>query len=670
MISQTILSNGDKNLRLIGAGAYGSVYGAHWKGRRVAVKELHVVEDDVHRTPDMQNEIEILKRLKCRHIIQFFGTEYHLGKLVIIMDFADGGSLAGAIDRRELADWSTRTRIYQEIARGLAYIHHEGIIHRDLKSMNVLLTYHKEVKLCDFGLAKIKAQSGLMSTTLKGTYRWMAPELFTLTPKYSFKSDMYALGMVMWEMAANCTMPFKGQTDNHTVMTFVRAGSREKLPFDTPAEYRIWVTRCWAESPDERPEAREMEGPDSILDIAETSGSLRSTVNLTENLTNNLLAADSPVSSGDTRVTTGATGHAVYDMEALRKRALSGDVEAQVVLASKYESGDGVDQSDVEAFQWYLRAAAQESMEAQYKIGFLFSHGRGAEKNTQAALSWTQLAAGRGHPAAQRALGRMYECGQGVAINHDEAMSLYRKSAEGGDKEAQSLLGTKYYDGIGVDRNYAEAAWWFQKSAKQGDATVQCNLGLMFHTGQGVQQDYDKAVSWYRKSAKQGNTTAQYNLGVMYSKGHGVAKNEVEAARWYLQAAEKGNATAQRSLGLIFSRGQGVDQDYNVAASWFKRAAEQGNTTAQCDLGAMYSKGLGVTQNFDEARGWYLKAAEQGNAGAQYNLGMMHENGRGVPKDKKVAIQWYKRAAIQEYEPALERVKELSGCCNNKCLIS
>ncbi|KAF9970514.1 hypothetical protein BGZ73_006785, partial [Actinomortierella ambigua] len=122
--------------KIIGAGGYGHVYHASWNGRKAAVKKFYVFQDDVRQSAAIQREISILEKLRYRYIIQFYGTTYHEGKLVLIMDYAEGGNLKRAIDGRRVTDWPTKIRIAQEIVRGLAYIHHEGVIHRDLKSLN------------------------------------------------------------------------------------------------------------------------------------------------------------------------------------------------------------------------------------------------------------------------------------------------------------------------------------------------------------------------------------------------------------------------------------------------------------------------------------------------------------------------------------------------------
>ncbi|KAF9543469.1 hypothetical protein EC957_000830 [Mortierella hygrophila] len=250
----------------VGRGASGAVYKTRWGGQPVAAKVFFHSQSDLYEKA-IQKEISLLERLRHRHIIQFLKTHEEDGQIYLLMDLAENGSLASAINTKSgggqglLLDWPTKMRLSREIARGLEYIHHEGVLHRDLKSANILLTRHMEVKLADFGLAQVRqsmstgASMSNSSAGGVGTVRWMAPELFLEKPKYSSKSDMYALGMVMWEMAANCTKPFQDQPNDFAVPALVKDGRREVLPDDTPAQYRELVKQCWHQNPAYRPDA-------------------------------------------------------------------------------------------------------------------------------------------------------------------------------------------------------------------------------------------------------------------------------------------------------------------------------------------------------------------------------------------------------------------------------
>ncbi|KAG0264252.1 hypothetical protein DFQ27_001329 [Actinomortierella ambigua] len=627
---------------IIGVGGYGSVYHAHWEGREVAIKLFNMTHAEAVNDSTIQREIQLLESLRYKHIIQFYDTTQHDGRLVLVMEYAEGGSLYQAIKYR-LA-WPTKTRIAEEIARGLAYIHHKGILHRDLKSMNVLLTRQLEAKLCDFGLATVLDRSSCASGQLKGTHRWMAPELFGRKPHYSTKSDMYALGMVMWEMAANCTKPFQDQPDSFAAMAIVLRGEREVLPDETPSEYRNWVERCWDQDPNQRPEASEMLTKDDepIFDVDTNSD--QSTVSITSDMCR---MAISPGPSANARRASWPISRMPDDVGTLLTRASGGDADAQVALAAMYESGVGVEQDTSEAFKWYLRAAAHGSTEAHHKTGDYLRHGRGTKKDVGAALYWIREAAARGHAMAQNDLGQMYQHGEGVEQDEAETASWYRKSAEQGNAIAQLGLGSMYANGRGVGRDDVEAVSWYRKSAEQGNALAQLSLGFMYANGLGTEKNDIEAVSWYRRSAEQGNSYAQLSLGFMYANELGVERDDVEAVSWYRKAAEQGNAKAQNNLASMFTNGLGVAQDDAEAMTWYCKSAEQGNAQAQLSLGWIYENGLGVERDDLKAALWYRKSAEQGNAKAQNNLGSMYEKGQGVLKDTQQAIHWYRKAADQ-----------------------
>ncbi|KAG0224930.1 hypothetical protein BGW42_004756 [Actinomortierella wolfii] len=219
---------------LIGSGAYGTIHISFWNYQLFAIKKLYQAEKQAL----ILREIKVNSLLRHRHIIQFLGMGVIDGSLVMITELAEN-----------------------------------DIIHRDVKSANILLTKSFEAKLCDLGHALVKSapdildnKSSFGGTTkaLVGTIRWMAPELLGTAPEYSFKSDMYALGMVMWEMAANCTIPYQDEPNNNRVVEYVLSGGRETIPSDTPDEYRQCIERYWDQDPFKRPNASEMVPKPSI----------------------------------------------------------------------------------------------------------------------------------------------------------------------------------------------------------------------------------------------------------------------------------------------------------------------------------------------------------------------------------------------------------------------
>ncbi|KAF9167539.1 hypothetical protein DFQ26_004311 [Actinomortierella ambigua] len=698
---------------LIGHGGYGMVFSANWKRRKVAIKKFNVTTMDSEEAA-MQQEIQLLEKLRDKYVIQYYGTTYYEDCLVLVMEYAEGGTLQRAIQAGHLT-WDDKGRIAQEILRGLSYIHEEGVIHRDLKSQNVLLNRHNEAKICDFGLAKVKMSSLSKSSvdrSAKGTLRWMAPELFSKRPNYTTKSDMYSFGMVMWEMAANCTLPFKYQQDCNAVAALVERGEREDLPDDTPGDYSKCVERCWKHEPELRPEAYELviddddetaTGNDLVIEeislsVTETMFRTRiseSAVTITKTASPKFRTHSRPSSSPQSPPQSPPPPPLppVDMIGLLLSKAKEDDVKAQKTLAKKYDEGDGVDQSLTHAFNWYHRAATLGDAEAQVHVGLKCLDGRGTRIDHKDALSWFLKSADQGDAGGQVNLGKMYLHGWGaVSKDNARALSWFRKSAEQGNADGlanlgrmyiygsstagierdyvaalsslrksaklghadgQYLLGIMYHNGWEVEKDDTEAFAWFRKSAEQGHADGQCFLGKMYRFGWGVEKSDAVALTWFRKSAERGNADGQVHLGRMYMGVWGLERNYVTALKWFCASAEQGNADAQYSLGKMYLEGNVVKKSDTVASSWFRRSAEQGNADGQVGLGNMYLNGWGVEENSAEAFALFRQAAEQGNSEGQFNIAGMYMNGIGTAVDNAMALSWYTKSADQGHRRAI-----------------
>ncbi|KAF9970518.1 hypothetical protein BGZ73_006774 [Actinomortierella ambigua] len=574
----------------------------------------------------IQTEIKFLKRLRHKHIIQFYHDHEQDGRLYLIMDLAEMGSLANQIVNSKL-DWPTKTRLAHEIARGLQYIHGEDVLHRDLKSANVLLTKHMEVKLCDFGFATIGSVTATQTGSTMGTLRWLAPELLSTRPKYSTKSDIYALGMVMWEMAANCTKPFKDHSNDVMIAVLVEQGSREELPEDTPPEYRKWVERCWSHDRNLRPEASEVilvrakpEFEYRENDIAPISATDAGddTLVATLNALNGLM--DKSKTDRTNRKGYGATGPKasassndtiVGRIPSIRKAA-AGNTPGSTTPSSTRRSNEStasntlINNNPPNSTRRSNDSNAGNTPNSKPptstpRNGVLINNN--AQGTTPPMTNPRSSSLQNGNPLngsplratpdktlsnlearARRPLSRdLLSLDVGTLTRmieqRDKALSnvvdRYHKAAAGGDTEAQTILGWAYDNGRGVTQNGATAALWYRRAADSGSVEAQVNLGSLYLSGRGVAQSDAEAATWYRRAARSGSTTAQINLAWMYESGLGVKQDYAEAVAWYRKAADKGESAAQQRLGEMYSKGIGVTQSDSEAAYWFRQAAGQ-----------------------------------------------------------------------------------------------
>ncbi|KAG0256886.1 hypothetical protein DFQ27_005430 [Actinomortierella ambigua] len=688
----------------LGSGTFGVVHQALYGDQPCAAKAFFVSQSELDRKT-IDKEISVLQRLRFRHVIQFYRTHEQNDRIYILMELAEKGSLAQAINKGHLAcdDWVTKRRLAHEIARGLAYIHQEGVLHRDLKSANVLLTKHMDVKLADFGLAQIRSMAstassvgGQTSKGAAGTLRWMAPELLSADkPVYSTKSDVYALGVVMWEMAADCTKPFKDQHHDELIALHVKDGRREHLPHGTPLDYRKWVERCWAQEPGDRPNAGNviLVHDESIEESSDTDGSILEL----ESSGTGLAHAPETNNRGDEgfEQDTKSGNHDGYvgclpqtDDDVVTyfcTAAKAGNTDAQLFLGWIYGHGRGVVKSERDSFWWYRKAANGGNVVAQIRIARMYENGQGVvPSNASKAVTWYRRAADGGSAEAQLALGRMYTDGYGVKEDTFQAVRWYKMAAKQGHHEAQTILGQWFALGRGVIQSDKQAVKWLTLAAEQGNPAAQTWLGRMYldlyssrrlvtskaswrtklsgtlnKEDAKTNQSLGMGIKWFTRAAEQGDANAQHYLGLMYDQGRGVDQSDVEAIKWYTKAAEQGVTNAQTNLGLMYAIGQGVDQSDTEAIKWYTKAADQGYADAQITLGMMYAIGQGVDQNNAEAAKWYIKAAEQGNAYTQYNLGWRYDLGQGVEQCDIDAAKWYNRSAAQHNEFAQFKIASM-----------
>ena len=156
--------------------------------------------------------------------------------------------------------WSHRNSIALQSTKGINYLHQyqPQILHRDIKSLNILLEKQYDgylVKVCDFGMAKIRNETTRQATTtgnidINYTLSWAAPEVLRLRT-YTDKSDIYSLGIVYWELASHL-IPYYGY-DYGVIREFVLAGDRLDIPAKTPSNFQIAIKSCWAQEPENRP---------------------------------------------------------------------------------------------------------------------------------------------------------------------------------------------------------------------------------------------------------------------------------------------------------------------------------------------------------------------------------------------------------------------------------
>jgi serine/threonine protein kinase len=241
-------------VKLLGEGAYGSVYEGLWNDQAVAIKRLkaqHLTEKAIE---ELRQEAQIMFQLgvESKYIVPLKKICLEAPHYSLVMELMPKGSLYHLLHNGQDLPWAIRFQIALDAAWGLKDLHGYSILHRDLKSLNILLDDRLRAKLADFGLAKVKQETSSQSTIAKGTVLWMAPELFKRKAEVTEAADIWSLGMVLWELASR-EIPFKDAQNQLQAMGWIKDGEKEEIPSDCPAELKPIIESCWDLMPSQRP---------------------------------------------------------------------------------------------------------------------------------------------------------------------------------------------------------------------------------------------------------------------------------------------------------------------------------------------------------------------------------------------------------------------------------
>ncbi|CAN6362345.1 unnamed protein product [Urochloa humidicola] len=239
-----------KIVKKVASGSCGDMFLGTYAGEEIAVKILNPESLNEKVWDEFKQEIYMLREVEHPNIVRFIGSCTKPPQFYIITERMSRGSLFDFLhNEHNVLDLPTILKYALDVCKGMSYLHQKDIIHRDLKSANLLLGKDNVVKVADFGLARFQDETGKM-TAETGTYRWMAPEVINHQP-YDNKADVYSFAIVLWELMTS-KIPYTTMSPLQAAVG-VRQGLRPQLPENAHPRLLNLMQRCWEALPSDRP---------------------------------------------------------------------------------------------------------------------------------------------------------------------------------------------------------------------------------------------------------------------------------------------------------------------------------------------------------------------------------------------------------------------------------
>ncbi|KAG0700342.1 hypothetical protein DFH29DRAFT_807787 [Suillus ampliporus] len=240
---------------MIGQGSFSRVYAGSWRNRAVAIKVLH----DFTPAKTFRREVQLWRRLRHPHVVRMFGASSAQGSKpwFIVSELYERGSLvewllAAARDNYVTLHGEDLFRFMDQIARGMKYLHDEGVVHGDLKCANIFVNREGHCAIADFGQSELKDEAYRQSRCQqpKGTPRWKAPEILDGAPRPTMKADVYAFAICCVEILNMGGIPYGTRDDDDVKRIVLEHDARPEIS-DTPLARIVLpvINCCWARDP-------------------------------------------------------------------------------------------------------------------------------------------------------------------------------------------------------------------------------------------------------------------------------------------------------------------------------------------------------------------------------------------------------------------------------------
>lgn len=237
----------------LGAGCFGSVHKGTFRGQVVAVKRM---KENAMSEESFKEEAKTMTQLSHKNLVQLYGVVTKSRPMCIVTELMRNGALNNYLQRHRARLTSQVSKLLDfcvQVCQGMTYLEHRKFIHRDLAARNCLVGENGVVKVADFGLARYVLDDEYQSSAgTKFPVKWAPPEVLQYT-RFSSKSDVWAYGILMWEVFTCGEMPYREKRNVDVVDFVVTQNKRLAKPNNTPQIIYHVMMKCWDKDPDPRP---------------------------------------------------------------------------------------------------------------------------------------------------------------------------------------------------------------------------------------------------------------------------------------------------------------------------------------------------------------------------------------------------------------------------------
>lgn len=605
----------------LGAGGMAEVFRAREveSGREVALKIAR--HGDPSRLERFRREGQVTAALRHPGIVVVHSAGELEGRPYLAYELIEG-----ARPLAEAWEHTTRERRVQlvlETCQAVAHAHAQGVVHRDLKSDNVLVDADGQVKVADFGLASVSGLSEAERLTetgaFLGTPYCMAPEQVRSEP-ITPATDVWALGVLLYQ-ALTDRLPFHGDTMAEQMVQILGGELTTPRALDPSVPPPLDAVTVRALS---RPVARRF--PDAgalaaaIEDALQGQAPQRATpawalaAAATSVLVVCLIALAARL-AGTEQVPPGGDPAEPRPDE----KTLASAEKPPLAAPSLAELLPPATPKEPLHLREQRRLALQGDGLALAQLGRMYARGRyGAKVDVPVARRLLEAAAKRGYPEAWTYLGDLF-----VERDIETALDYYGRGAAKGLARSMTRLGSLYFHGKHVPWDPVLASKWYQRAARRSDPEGLHQLAMMYWSGTGVLQDRKQAVRFWERAAAEKHAAAMFELGKRLQSGDAVGQDGKRARALLEQAAQKGNPNAMRLLAENLRR-----SDRAQAIALHRRALARQTTWRNLEgLADTLSTPPFVRSEVLEAAFLYARAARKGEPKAMRGLARLRVQG-------------------------------------------